>query len=122
MGQSAMAREGLDPDDRIVTPGIALVRLPEIQAYSKHTTVEARCELQEPGKQRLMVNRDGWDLDQGYPRMPIHQLHHFNQRSPFHQAIGIEHHHISVAAAPIAHEIGQVAAFTVSVFSSVSVK
>ena len=60
-------------------------------------------------------------MQEAEARFGIHACDHFGEGGGFHQAVGIEHDHVGVAAAPAAHEVFDVAGFAADVLRAAAV-
>ena len=105
-----MLREGLDADDRVVPPVLAVAELPVVQAGREHGAVDAARELLQAREQRAAVHGRGGGLDHADARVALHQVDQTDERLAGHQAVGVEHDHVAVAPAPAPAEVGDVAA------------
>ena len=93
-----------------MAPVIAKALRPKIQAGDENRRVKAVGKLLDAAKQRLGVDQRRHGLDQADVRMRLHQFHQVHQRFAAHDAVGVEHHEVAVAAPPGAQKIADVAA------------
>jgi len=101
--------EGGDPDDGVVAPEGGS-ELHCGQPGGEQWPVELVGKLLGTGEERLAVHQGGAALENAYPRVTLHQLHHPDEGPAFHQAVGVDHHHIVVEAPPATQEVSDVAA------------
>src|SRR5262245_48089185 len=100
-----MLAERAKTDDRVVTPVIALVMLPEAEPGEKHRTVRACGELQEPTKQRLSIDGKRRRLHDSDIGTAFHQEREIDEGIAGHHAVRIEHDHEIVVVAMLAAEV-----------------
>ncbi len=105
-----MLDEGFDPDDRVVTPVVRLAQLPEIEPGGEQRPVDACSELLQARIEGVHARGLGGGLDDAGVGVGLHQPHQAGQTFATHHAVGIEHHHVAVAAAPAPAEVVDVAA------------
>ena len=120
--QGAILREGAQPQDGIVAPVVALAELPESQAVRQHRAVESNRKLQQACEQRLAAGQQRQCLDDADIRVRVHQLRQRHQRLAGHDAVRIEHDHVVVSAAPVAHELGDIAGFSPDIVAAPAVE
>src|SRR5207247_9633950 len=110
--ERAVLREGLDADDRVVPPVLAVAELPVVESGREHRAVHAARELLQAREQRACVHGRGGGLDHADARVALHELDEADERLAGHQAVGVEHDHVAVAPAPAPAEVGDVAALS----------
>ncbi len=108
--QPAVRHERRDADDRVVAPVVRFAELPELHAGAEQTSGDAAGELLRAGIAACRHRR---------PPAPTAPMPAFgcasikrtspSSASPAHHAVGVQHHHVAVFAAPAAAEIGDVA-------------
>src|SRR5437899_7669485 len=105
-----MTHERRDADDRVVTPIVRLAKLPEMQSGSEQWPIDLGGELVDAREQGLTTGGDRRRLDDAGGWIGFGEAHESCEAIARHQAVGVEHHHITIARAPAATEIGDVAA------------
>ncbi len=108
--QRAVLDERLHANDRVVAPVMRFTQLPEVEPGGKQRTVDARGELLQPRIERVHARRLGRSLDDAGVGVGLHQSHQAGQAFAAHHAVGVQHHHVAVAAAPATAEVVDVAA------------
>jgi len=104
-----MRHEGLHPDDGVVAPVVRLAELPVLHAGGEQPPRHAAGELLRAGMQRRQARGLRRGLDDAGLGVRFHQPHQRGQALAAHHAVGVEHHHVAVVAAPAAAEVGHVA-------------
>ena len=102
-------------DHRVVTPIAASAELPEIQTADEKRPIEPHRKLLEARENGNSADQLRRRLQDAEPRIRLHHLGHFHDVRAVHQAVGIQHQHALVAAAPGPHEIADVARLAVVV-------
>src|SRR3546814_10265759 len=115
MRQVAIVDERPDADDRVVAPEVAVAHGEPRKPGGGHRPIDARGELLEAREQRLAARRLRRHLAEADARPLVHAAHEFDQGLTRHHAVGIEHDHVLVAAAPPLEEILDVAALPADV-------
>ncbi|MCY1424210.1 hypothetical protein D9M71_399470 [compost metagenome] len=108
--QSAVLDERLHPDDRVVAPIVGLTQLPEVQAGCEQRPIDAGSELLHARIEGVHARRLGRGLDDPGIRGRFHQADQAGQAFATHYAVGVEHHHVAVVAAPATAEVIEVTA------------
>ncbi|MNO76991.1 hypothetical protein D3C76_680860 [compost metagenome] len=108
--QGAVLDERLHADDRVVAPVVRLAQLPEVQAGGEQRAVHTGGELLHARIQGVHAGRLGRGLDDAGVRVGLHQAHQAAQALAAHDAVGVEHDHVLVLAAPATAEVVEVAA------------
>ena len=120
--QAAMGREGLRADDGVVAPVIAVTAHPGREAGRDDRPVDPRRELLHPGEQGVAVDDQRQGLDDAGVGVGLHGGGEPHDGVAAHQAVGVEHDHMLVGAAPAGHEVGDVAGLAVMVLGPVPVE
>ena len=115
LGQSAALREGLHPDDGVVAPVIRAVAGPRGQAARDDWSVSAGGELLQPAEQRARADQLRSGLQDAERRVRADHPRQPGQARGIDQAVGVQHDHVIVAAAPAGHEVLQIAGFSCDV-------
>ncbi len=105
-----------------MAPVVALSELPEREAVGQHQPADAHRELQHACEQRVARGQQRQCLDDADLGVGLHQLRHRYQRLAGHDAVRIEHDHVVVGAAPVAHEFGEVAGLAPDVVAAAAVE
>ncbi len=113
VGQRRVLHERRDTDHGVVTPEVALALVPVIQPGKKQRTVEPAGELLETREERDTVHDARSSLKDANRRIALHHRHELHDGFAGHDAVGIEHHHVAIAAAPTPEKVGHVAALLV---------
>ena len=121
VGKLAEIRERLHADQRVVAPVAAAAELPPVEAADEERAVEPHRELLEAGEDRRAADQLGRGLEDAQVRVGLHHAGHLEDVATVHQAVGVEHHHALVAAAPGADEVADVAGLAVLVLFTASV-
>ncbi len=108
--QRAVLDEGFDPDDRVMPPVMRLAQLPEIEPRGEQRPIDPRGELLHARVERVHAGSLGPCLDDAGAGIGFHQPHQAGQAVTAHHAVGIQHHHVAIAAAPAPAEVVDVAA------------
>ncbi|MNP25234.1 hypothetical protein D3C76_1180320 [compost metagenome] len=108
--QGAVLDERLHADDRVVAPVVRFAQLPEVQAGGEQRTVHAGGELLHARIEGVHARRLGRGLDDPGIRGRFHQADQAGQAFATHYAVGVEHHHVAVVAAPATAEVIEVTA------------
>ena len=120
--QPAILHKRVDADDGIVPEVLGVPELPEMKTGRQDGTVHMVGKLLQPGDKRFAVYRPGNRLQNPDIRPRLHGGDHSYNRFARHDAVGVEHNHIAVAAPPTAAKIGDVAAFALQIRSSIPVE
>ena len=122
LGQAAAPRERVHADDRVVAPiGAAAPRHPA-EARDHQPPDQRGRELLQAGEQRAALDRSRPALQQRRPRVPVHPADQLHQRTPVHHAVGVEHGHVVVVAAPALAEFGDIAGLAPDVVAPAAVE
>ena len=108
--QRAVVDERLYANDRVVAPVVRFTQLPEVEPGGEQRAVDPRGELLQPRIERVHARRLGRGLDDAGIGVGLHQSDQAGQTFATHHAVGVQHHHIAVAAAPATTEVVDVAA------------
>jgi len=108
--QRAVLHERLQPDDGVVAPVMRFAKLPEMQAGREQRPVDLVGELLRACMQRVAAGGLWCSLDDAGVRPRFHQPQQRRQAGAAHHAVGVQHHHVAVGAAPAAAEVVDVAA------------
>ncbi len=92
-----------------MAPVVRFTQLPVMQAGREQRPVHARGELLHARVEGLAAHCQGCGLDDARAGVGFHQPHQRGQAVAAHHAVGIEHYHVAVLAAPAAAEVGHVA-------------
>ena len=115
--------ERRDADDRVVAPVLAVAELPEVQAGGEHRPVDAAGELLHAREQRAPVDRrsarSGSCRRRGAAPSVAPARTSVVAR---HDAVGVEHDHVAVLAAPAPAEVGDVAALALQAHAAAAVE
>ena len=107
--QAAMRGEGLGADDRVMAPVIAVAAHPFGKTHGDHRPIDARGELLNAREKRVAVDDERQRLDDAGVGIGLHRRGEADDRAPRHQAVGVEHDHMLIGAAPAADEFGDIA-------------
>ncbi len=107
--QAAMAREGFRADDGVVAPVIAVAAHPAGEAHRNDRAIDAGGELLNPREQRVAVDDQRQGLDDPAVGVGLHRGGELHDRRAGHQAVGVEHDHMRIGAAPARNEILDIA-------------
>ena len=119
--QSTVRREGGGADDGVVAPVIAVSAHPGRQPGGDDRPVDARGKLLHAGKQRVAVDDQRQRLDDAGIGVGLHALRERHDGVSRHQAVGVQHHHVRISAAPAHDEIGDIAGLARRVLLAVPV-
>ena len=108
--ERAMAHEGRDANDGVVPPVMRLAQLPVVQSGSEERTVDAGRELLHPRVQRVAASGARRRLNDARVGVRFADAHQRRDACAAHHAVGIEHDHVAIRAAPAATEVRDVAA------------
>ena len=120
-GQAAAFGEGVDADDGVVSPVVAVFALPGGDATGDDGAVEGARELDGARQQGFAADEARHGLQEAEARFGVHACDHFDEGVGVHQAVGVKHDHVGVAAAPAAHEVFDVAGFAPDVLCAAAV-
>ena len=120
-GQAAAFGEGVHADDGVVPPVVAVFALPGGNATGDDGAVEGAGELDGARQEGFAANEARHGLQEAEARFGVHARDHFDEGVGVHQAVGVEHDHVGVAAAPAAHEVFDVAGFAADVLCAAAV-
>src|ERR1700722_1231870 len=81
-----------------------------------------RGELAHPPEECVAINWQRRSLDYTGVGMAFHQAHQVDQAVSSYDAVGIEHNHIPVSSAPTLAKVGDIARFTIHIFTAIPVK
>ena len=115
--QSAMIGERARADDRVMAPVIALMSHPCAQARGDDRAGDPGGELLEAREHRVAVDDERQALDDAGVGVRLHRRRQAHDRVARHHAIGVEHDHMRVMAAPMGDEIGDVAGLAAQVLA-----
>ena len=121
VGQPATGREGARADDGVVAPIVAVPARPHREAGRDHRAIDLGGELLRARKQRVAVDDQRQRLDDAGVGVLLHGEGKARDAFAGHQAVGVEHQHVIVGAAPARDEIGDVAGLAVMVLRPVAV-
>ena len=121
VGETGIPCERLHPDHGVVAPVVRGVAVPEGETRRDDRAVDAGGELLEAAEQGVAADEAGHGLDEAEAGLGLHPPDEFDDRSPPHQAVGVEDDHLLVAAAPAAAEVGDVAGLAGVVAQAVAV-
>ena len=107
--QSAMIGERARADDRVMAPVIAVMSHPGAQARGDDRAGDPGGELLQAREHRVAVDDQRQALDDAGVGVRLHRRRQTDDRFARHQAVGVEHDHVRVMAAPMGDEIGDVA-------------
>ena len=110
LAERAVADERRHADHRVVTPVVGFAELPEMQPGREQRPVAARRELLDARVQGVAPRGHRRGLDDAGRGIGLHQLRQAVQTVARHHAVGVEDHHVLVAAAPAPAPVGDVAA------------
>jgi len=119
---AGMARKGAHADDGVVPPVIAVLAAPGRKAGGHDRAVEAGSELLQPREQGVAVQDQGEGLDDAGARIGLHGARQAKDTLARHEAIGVEHDHMLIGAAPARDEIGDIAGLAPGILRPVSVE
>ncbi len=120
--QPAMGHEGRVADDGIVSPVGRFAQLVGRQAAGEDRTVDLTGKLLHPGEGGFGVGDGRAGLEDAHARLPLHEAHHVHQGLACHEAVGIQHDHVTVGTAPAAQKIGDVAALVMQVHGATAIE
>ena len=92
-----------------MAPVIAVVSHPRAQARGDDRAGDPGGELLQAREHRVAVDDQRRALDDAGVGVGLHRRGEADDRFPRHQAVGVEHDHMRVVAAPMGDEIGDVA-------------
>ena len=104
-----------------MAPVVAVATHPGRQAGGDDRAVDARRELLRAGEQRVAVDDQRQRLDDAGVGVVLHRDREPRDGLAGHQAVGVEHQHVIVGAAPAGDEIGDVAGLAMVVLRPVAV-
>ena len=107
--QRAVLDEGGDAYNGVMAPVVAVPPLPERQPLHQGGGIEPCAELLHPGKQGLAPDGIGHGLDDAGAGVGIHQADQGADGAGAHDAVGIQHDHVVILAAPAPAELQEVA-------------
>ncbi len=107
--QAAAFREGLDAHDGVMAPEGRFGAGPPVQAGAGDRAIEARRELLPARERRARIDQRRNGLDKAEAGLAIHQRGEPRHGAAAHQAVGVQHDHIIVAAAEARHPILDIA-------------
>ena len=107
--QAAMRGEGFGADDRVMAPVIAVASHPFGKAHGDDRPIDARGELLNAREEGVAVDDERQRLDDAGVGIRLHRRGEAHDGAPRHQAVGVEHDHMLVGAAPAADEFGDIA-------------
>ena len=116
-----MGREGARADDGVVAPVVAVPARPGRQTGGDHRAVDMGRELLGAREQGVAVDDQRQGLDDAGVGIGLHGGGESDDAGAGHQAVGVEHEHVVVGAAPAGHEIGDVAGLALEVLGAVPV-
>ena len=116
--QAAMVGEGARADDRVVAPVIAVAAHPGAAGPTAMTGPgDARRELLHAREHRVAVDDQRQALDDAGVGIGLHRRGEPDDRLAGHHAVGVEHQHVGVAAAPAGDEVGDIAGLAARVLA-----
>jgi hypothetical protein len=122
LGERAVLDERGEPYDGIVAPVVRLAELPVVQSCRRDGTIEPARELLDAGEHGFAVGQEGHALDDPDARVAFHEADQAQDRVTRHDAVGVEHHHVTVEFAPAPAEVGEVAGLLVYAEAALSVE
>ena len=115
--QAAMIGEGAGADDRVMAPVVAVAPHPGGEARGNDRAGDAGRELLQPGEHRVAVDDQRQALNDAAVRVRLHRRRQADDGLARHQAVGVEHQHVRIVAAPAGDEVGDVAGFAARVLA-----
>ena len=119
--QATVIGEGARADDGVMAPVIAVAARPERQPRRDDGAVDARRELLHAREHRVAIDDERQRLDDARVGIGLHRVGERDDGVSGHQAVGVEHDHVRVGAAPAGHEIGDIARLAARVFRASSI-
>ncbi len=116
--QAAMIGEGAGADDGVVAPVVAVAPHPGGQSRGDDRAGDAGGELLQAGEHRVAVDDERQALDDAAVRVRLHRRRETDDRVARHDAVGVEHQHVRVVAAPAGDEVGDVAGLAARVLAA----
>src|SRR5258705_11117447 len=117
-----MPDERGDSDDRVVTPVVRFAELPEMQTCGEDRAIAAGRKLLRAAMERVPPRRFGGRLQNADVGIRFGDLDESSNALAGHHAVGVEHDHVAIAAAPAAAEIGDVAALPLDAMRSPAIE
>jgi hypothetical protein len=105
-----------------MAPVVAVAAHPGREARRNHRPRHPRRELLHACEQGVAVDDERQGLDDAGVGVGLHGGGEAHDGVAGHQAVGVEHEHVLVGAAPAGHEVGDVAGLAVVVLGPVAIK
>ena len=115
LGQAAALGEGRGADDGVVAPVVAGVAEPGAQAAGQDRAVDAAGELLDAGERRGAADQLRRGLQDAERLVGLHAAGELDDAVGLHQAVGVEHQHEGIGAAPALDPVGDVAGLAAQV-------
>ena len=122
LGQAAAVGEGAGADDGVVAPVVAGVAEPGAQAAREHRAVDAAGELLHAGERGGAADQLRRGLQDAERLVGLHAAGELDDAVGLHQAVGVEHQHEGIGAAPALDPVGDVAGLAAQVAPAVAVE
>ena len=120
-GKPARLGKGFRADDGVVAPVISVAAMPGRKTGGDHRTIHTAGELRHAGVRRPAVAQQRQRLDDAGLRIGRHGAGESDQQLAAHLAVGVEHDHVVIGAAPAPHEVGDVAGLAVMIVGAAAV-
>ncbi len=120
--QAAMIGEGAGADDRVVAPIIAVASHPSGKARGENRAGDAGSELLHPREHRVAVDDQRKALNDAAVRVRLHRRGQPDHGVARHHAVGVEHQHVRISAAPPCDEVGDVAGLAARILAPPAIK
>src|SRR6056297_2732140 len=115
LAQTTVRHERGYPDDRVVAPVCGFPQLDGCQPGTVEPAITTVGKLLQTGKPGFCPGQAGCGLDNPSLGPGFHELYQPGNAIGTEQTVGIQNHHIAVAAPPSTQEIGDIAALVVQV-------
>ena len=116
-----MARERIDPHERVVSPERAAIGRPPGGAHRVGAHPRPHAELEHAREGRAAGRADDEALENADLRMRLADANETHERFAVHQAVGVEWHHEVVGSAPALAEIADVAGLVARVLGAAAI-